>query len=187
MAFTVFGYKGLETKIFFKVNWNRDVQTILLKNGMQLFKIKPDTLHTAMLSQYLNQRNTFQSLSIPFNTFQSLKYIASELDCASCNLVCYQLTTIYITTVLVPSRQRNCVFCAYATENEEHLFFSCPLHINIIICWHPRKTSERCLKVQSRLHWKMFSWKSKTNMFQLAKFIFRVIKRCDFTDFKLLS
>jgi len=76
-------------------NWNRDLQRILFKNGMQLFEIKTDTLHTAMLSQYLNQSNTFQPL----------KYIASELDCANCDLVCYQLTTIFIATVLVRSRE----------------------------------------------------------------------------------
>ena len=56
---------------------------------------KADTFHTAMLSQYLNQSNTFQPL----------KYIASELDCANCGLVCYQLTTIFIATVLVRSRE----------------------------------------------------------------------------------
>ena len=81
---------------FFNVNWNRDLQTILFKtNGMQLFEIKTDTFHTAMLSQYLNQSNTFQPL----------KYIASELDCANCDLVCYQLTTTFIATVLVRSRE----------------------------------------------------------------------------------
>ena len=47
--------------------------------------------------------------------------------------------------------------------------------------------SEKKCWVTEVKHWKMFSWKSKTNMFQLAKFIFGVIKRCDFIDFKLLS
>ena len=37
--------------------------------------------------------------------FQPLKYIASELECANCDLVCYQLTTIFIATVLVRSRE----------------------------------------------------------------------------------
>jgi len=67
----------------------------LFKNGMQLFEIKTDAFHTAILSQYLNQSNTF----LP------LKYIASELDCANCDLVCYQLTTIFVATVLVRSTE----------------------------------------------------------------------------------
>ena len=87
--------KGLETKRNFYVHWDRDLQTILFKNGMQLFEIKTDTFHTAMLSEYLNQSNTFHPL----------KYIASELDSGNCDLVCYQLTTIFIATVLVQSRE----------------------------------------------------------------------------------
>ena len=73
----------------------KHLQTILFKNGMQLFVIKTDTFYTAMLGQYLNQSNAFQPL----------KYIASKLDCANCDLVCYQLTTIFIATVLVLSRE----------------------------------------------------------------------------------
>ena len=62
---------------------------------MFIIIIKKAIFHTAMLSQYLNQSNTFQPL----------KYIALELDCANCDLVCYQLTTIFIATVLVRSRE----------------------------------------------------------------------------------
>ena len=87
---------------------------------MQLFEIKKDTFHTAMLSQYLNQSNTFQPL----------KYIASELDCASCDLVCYQLTSLHRYSAC--AIQRNCVVCVNAIENEEHLLFACPLYNDIL-------------------------------------------------------
>ena len=50
--------QGVGDEKIFYVTWNRDLQTILFKNGMQLFEIKTYTFHTAMLSQYLNQSNT---------------------------------------------------------------------------------------------------------------------------------
>ena len=73
-------FKGLEMKRHFQVNRSRDLQTILFKNGMQLFQIKTYTFYTAMLSQCLNQSNTV----LP------LKDTPSELDCANCDLVCYR-------------------------------------------------------------------------------------------------
>ena len=62
---------------------------------MQLFEIKTVIFHTAILSQYFNQSDTFQPS----------KYITLEFDCANCDLVCYQLITICIATVLVRSRE----------------------------------------------------------------------------------
>ena len=85
---------------------------------MQLLGIKTDTFHTAVLSQYLNQSNTFQPL----------KHIASELDCANCDLVCYQLT-IFIATVLVRSREL-CSLCACDRERRA-LVVVCPLYNDI--------------------------------------------------------
>ena len=129
---------------------------------MQLFEIKTDTFHTAMLGQYLNQSNTFQPL----------KYIASELDCANCDLVCYQLTTI-LHRYSACAIQRNCVVCVNAIENEEHLLFVCPLY-NDIREKLLNDTSQN--KVTASLE-NVLSWKSKTNMFRLAEFVFSAIRR----------
>ena len=129
---------------------------------MQLFEMKTDTFHTAMLSQYLNQSNTFQ----PF------KDIASELDCVNCDLVCYQLTTI-LHHYSACGIQRNCVGCVNAIENEEHLLFTCPLYNDI----REKLLNDTSQNTVTASLENFLSWKSKTNMFRLAKFVFSAIRR----------
>ena len=129
---------------------------------MQLFEVKTHTFHTTMLSQYLNQSSTFQ----PF------KYIASELDCVNCDLVCYQLTII-LHRYSACGIQRNCVVCVNAIENEEHLLFTCPLY-NDIQKKFLNDTSQNTVTASLE---NVLSWKSKTNMFRLAKFVFGAIRR----------
>ena len=94
---------------------------------MHLFEIK-----TVKLSQYLKKSNTSQPL----------KYFASELDCANCDLVCYQSTTILIATVL-----ENCVFRVNAIENEEQRVLVARL--SPVYC-HSGETSERYVSKRSR-------------------------------------
>ena len=53
-----------------------------------------------------------------------------ELDCANYDLVCLQLTTIFIATVSVLETEIVC-FVVNALEDEEHLLFTCPLHAEI--------------------------------------------------------
>ena len=129
---------------------------------MQLFEIKTDTFHTAMLSQYLNQSNTFQPL----------KYIASELDCAQLRLGVLPINN-NLHRHSACAIQRNCVVCVNAIENEEHLLFACPLY-NDIREKFLNDTSQNTVTASLE---NVLSWKSKTNMFRLAKFVFSAIRR----------
>ena len=85
--------------------------------------------------------------------------------------MCYQLTTIFIATVLV--RAREIVVCVNATENEEHLLFASPLY-NDIRENLLNGTSQNAVTASLE---NVLSWKSKTNMFRLAKFVFSAIRR----------
>ena len=69
--------------------------------------------------------------------------------------------------------QRNCVFCVNAIENEEHLLFACPL-CNDIREKLLNDTSQNAVTASLE---NILSWKSKANMFQLAKFVFSAIRR----------
>ena len=69
--------------------------------------------------------------------------------------------------------QRNCVFCVNAIENEEHLLFACPLY-NDIREKQLNDTSQNAVTASLK---NVLSWKSKTNMFRLAKFVFSAIRR----------
>ena len=79
---------------------------------MQLFEIKTDTFHTAMLSQY-----------------------ALEMYCFRVGLCQLRLGVLPINNNLhrysVCAIQRNCVFCVNAIENEEHLLFAYPLYNDV--------------------------------------------------------
>ena len=69
--------------------------------------------------------------------------------------------------------QRNYVVCVNAIENEEHLLFACPLY-NDIREKLPNDTSQNTVTASLE---NVLSWKSKTNMFRLAKFVFSAIRR----------
>ena len=69
--------------------------------------------------------------------------------------------------------QRNYVFCVNAIENEEHLLFTCPLY-NDIQEKLMNDTSQNAVTASLE---NVLSWKSKTNMFRLAKFVFSAIRR----------
>ena len=94
---------------------------------MQLFEIKTDTFHTAMLRQYLNQTNTFQPLNFFFFFF--------FFYCFRVGLCQLRLGVLPINNNLrrysACAIQRNCVFCVNAIENEEHLLFACALYNDI--------------------------------------------------------
>ena len=67
--------------------------------------------------------------------------------------------------------QRNCVVCVSAIENEEHLLFACPLY-NDIREKLLNDTSQNAVTASVE---NVLSWKSKTNIFRLAKFVFSAI------------
>ena len=127
---------------------------------MQLFEIKTDTFHTAMLSQYLNQSNNFQLLK-GFRV--GLCQLRLGVLPINNNLHRYSACAI----------QRNCVVCVNAIENEEHLLFACPL-CNDIREKFLNDTSQNTVTASLE---NVLSWKSKTNMFRLAKFVFSAIRR----------
>ena len=69
--------------------------------------------------------------------------------------------------------QRNCVVCVNAIENEEHLLFACPLYNDI----REKLLNDTSQNIVTASLENVFSWKSKTNMFRLAKFVFSAIRR----------
>ena len=69
--------------------------------------------------------------------------------------------------------QRNCVVCVNAIENDEHLLFACPLY-NDIREKLLNDTSQNTVMASLE---NVLSWKSKTNMFRMAKFVFSAIRR----------
>ena len=125
---------------------------------MQLFEIKTDTFHTAMLSQYLNQSNNFQLLK-GFRV--GLCQLRLGVLPINNNLHRYSACAI----------QRNCVLCVNAIENEEHLLSACPFY-NDIREKLLNDTSQNAVTASLE---NVISWKSKTNMFRLAKFVFSAI------------
>ena len=128
---------------------------------MQLFEIKTDAFHTAL----------FKSIFEPEQYLSALEIYCSELDCANCDLVCYHLTTLHRYSAC--AIQRNCVVCVNAIENEEHLLFACPLY-NDIREKLLNDTSQNAVTASLE---NVLPWKSKTNMFRLAKFVFSAIRR----------
>ena len=71
------------------------------------------------------------------------------------------------------ARNRHCVLCVNAVEDEEHLLFTCPLCADIrvkLLSDTPQNTT-----VVSLLN--VLALKNKTNMLRLAKFVFRTMKR----------
>ena len=60
-----------------------------------------------------------------------------------------------------------------AIENEEHLLFACSLY-NDILEKLLNDTSQNTVTASLE---NVLSWKSKTNMFQLAKFVLSAIRR----------
>jgi len=78
------------------------------------------------------------------------------------NLHCYSACAI----------QRNCVFCVNAIENKEHLLFACPLYNDI----REKLLNDTSQNTVTASLENVRSWKSKTNMFQLAKFVFSAIR-----------
>ena len=78
--------------------------------------------------------------------------------------------------------QRDCVICVNAIENEEHLLFACPLY-NDILEKLQNDTSQNAVTASLE---NVLSWKRKTNMFRLAKFVFNAIrKRKEKTSFTI--
>ena len=70
------------------------------------------------------------------------------------------------------------MFCVNAIGNEEGLLFACPLY-NDIRDKLLNDTSQNAVTASLET---VLSWKSKTNMFRLAKFVFNMIrKRKEFT------
>ena len=69
--------------------------------------------------------------------------------------------------------QRNCVVCVNGIENEEHLLFACSLYNDI----REKLLNDTSQNTVTASLENVLSWKSKTNMFRLAKFFFSAIKR----------
>ena len=65
--------------------------------------------------------------------------------------------------------------CSYvnAIENEEHLLFACPLYNDI----REKLLNDTSQNTVTASLENVLSWKSKTNMFRLAKFVFSAIRR----------
>jgi hypothetical protein len=68
--------------------------------------------------------------------------------------------------------KRNCIFCDTVVVNEEHFLFTCPLYVDI-----RTKLLNNALQNEITSLATVLSWKSKKNMFILAKFVFNAIKR----------
>ena len=69
--------------------------------------------------------------------------------------------------------QRNCEVCVNAIEKEEHLLFACPLYNDI----REKQLSDTSQNAVTASLENVLAWKSKTNMFRLAKFVFSAIRR----------
>ena len=113
-----------------------------------------------MLSQYLNHSKTFQPL----------KYIASEWEYANGDLVCYQLTTIFIISLQwMCDPEKLCILCKCDRERRALV-----VHYNDIWEKFLNDTSQNAVTASLE---NVLSWKIKTNMFRLAKFVFSAIRR----------
>ena len=70
-------------------------------------------------------------------------------------------------------RNRHCVLCVNAVEDEEHLLFTCPLYADIRV--KLLNDASQNATIASLLN--VLAWKNKTNLLRLAKFVFSARRR----------
>ena len=157
----MFVYKWLETKKFL-----RELKQRLTDNFIQEWNA---TIRDK--DRYFPYRNVK-------SIFEPEQYLSAlEIYCFWVGLCQLRLGVLPVNNNLhrysTCAIQRNCVFCVNAIENEEHLLFACPLY-NDIRDKLLNDTSQNAVTASLE---SFLSWKSKTNIFRLAKFVFSAIRR----------
>ena len=130
---------------------------------MQLFEIKTDTFHTAILSRYLNQSNTFQSL----------KHTASELDCANCDFGVLPISNNLHRCSACAIRIFVVVFCVNATENKSTCCSLAPLYTDV----REKLLDDTSQNAVTASLESVLSWKYKTSLFRLANSVFSAARK----------
>ena len=174
--------------------WVTQVKNVLSKNGFYCVWLQQGVGDEKKFVCELKQRLTEKIIQewdatirdkdryFPYRTVKSISepeqyFSALEIYCFRVGLCQPRLGVLPINNNLhrysACAIQRKCVFCVSAIENEDHLLFAYPLY-NDIREKLLNDTSQNAVTVSLE---NVLSWKSKTNMFLLAKFVFSAIRR----------
>ena len=107
---------------------------------------------------------------------QYLSVFATQAYCFKVGLCHLRLTVLSVNISLhrysVCTRNRNCVLCVIAVEDEEHSLFTCPLYADIRV----KLLSDTSQTTTTASLLNVLVGKNKT-MHRLARFVFSAMKR----------